>query len=73
MRARCGKSIPVAPFQYFDTEPITDPAELATLEKKLKRRNTGRNSARKRRSQDSGQTKGGGNGQAAIRAAMTAR
>jgi hypothetical protein len=41
MKAKSCKSVATAPFQYFDTEPITDPAELAMLEKRLKtRRNT---------------------------------
>jgi hypothetical protein len=38
MKAKSCKSIPTALFQYFDTEPITDPTELALLEKRLKSR-----------------------------------
>jgi hypothetical protein len=38
MKAKACKASPTAPFQYFDTEPITDAAELAVLEKRLKSR-----------------------------------
>jgi hypothetical protein len=37
MAARTFKGNPVAPAQWFDLEPITDPEEIAALEEQIKR------------------------------------
>lgn len=36
MKTKSPRAIPTAPLQYLEIEPITDPAEVAALEKKFR-------------------------------------